>query len=116
MSSLDTFQVSWAPPVAVIGMPEEIDLANARQVREALLDVLGQGIEILIVDMTRTRFCACAGASALAGAQQRAAGQGGQVRLAVSVPIVRRLLALTGADALMPVYGSVGAALPGRPA
>jgi anti-sigma B factor antagonist len=110
VASLDNFPVDWDHPVAVVTMPDEIDIANAEAVRDTLLAVLNQGITTLIVDMTQTTFCACAGAAAFARAQQRARASGGQVRLVARAPIVRRLLAITSADHLMPVFDSLSAA------
>jgi anti-sigma B factor antagonist len=107
---LDNFPVDWALPVAVVTMPDEIDIANAADVRDTLLAVLNQGVSTLIVDMTGTTFCACAGASALARAHQRAGATAGQVRLVARAPIVLRLLAITGVDHLMPVFDSLSAA------
>ena len=110
MASLDNFPVDWDHPVAVVTMPDEIDIANAEDVRDTLLAVLNQGITTLIIDMTQTTFCACAGAAAFARAQQRARASGGQVRLVARAPIVRRLLAITSLDHLLPVFDSVSAA------
>jgi len=50
---LDNFPVDWALPVAVVTMPDEIDIANAADVRDTLLAVLNQGVTILIVDVDR---------------------------------------------------------------
>jgi anti-anti-sigma factor len=111
---LDNFPVDWAYPVAVVTMPDEIDIANAEDVRDTLLAVLNQGVTVLIVDMTGTTFCACAGASAFARAHLRARASAGQVRLVARAPIVRRLLVITGMDHLMPVFDSLSAALPAQ--
>jgi anti-sigma B factor antagonist len=110
VASLDNFPVDWTPPVAVVTMPDEIDIANAEDVRDALLMILNQGVTTLIVDMTGTTFCACAGASAFARAHLRARASGAQVRLVARTPIVRRLLAITGVDHLLPVFDSLSAA------
>lgn len=110
MPSLDNFPIDWAHPVAVVTMPDEIDIANAEDVRDTLLAVLNRGITTLIVDLTDTTFCACAGAAAFARAHQRARASGAQVRLVACAPIVRRLLALTSVDHLMPVFDSLSAA------
>lgn len=110
MAYLDNFPVDWAHPMAVVTMPDEIDIANAEDIRDTLLAILNQGVTTLIVDMTGTTFCACAGASAFARADLRARASAGQVRLVARAPIVRRLLALTGVDHLMPVFDSLSAA------
>jgi anti-sigma B factor antagonist len=114
VASLDNFPVDWAHPVAVVTMPDEIDIANAEDVRDTLLAVLNRGITTLIVDLTGTTFCACAGAAAFARAHQRARASGAQVRLVARAPIVRRLLALTSVDHLMPVFDSLSAAREAR--
>ena len=110
MAYLDNFPVDWAHPVAVVTMPDEIDIANAEDVRDTLLAVLNQGVTVLIVDMTQTTFCACAGASAFGRAHLRAQASAGQVRLVARAPIVRRLLSITGTDHLMPVFDCLSAA------
>jgi anti-sigma B factor antagonist len=93
-------------------MPDEIDIANADDIRDTLLAVLNQGITTLVIDMTGTAFCACAGASAFSRAQQHALASGAQVRLVTRTPIVRRLLAITGVDRLMPVVDDLSQAMP----
>jgi anti-sigma B factor antagonist len=64
-----------------------------------------------VVDMTRTRFCDSAGLHALIGAHKRAQAEGRQVRLAVTEAQVRRILALTALDGLIPVFTSLDQAL-----
>jgi anti-sigma B factor antagonist len=66
--------------------------------------------------MTRTRFCDSAGLHALLGAHKRARAEGRQVRLAVTGPQIRRILALTALDRLLPVYTSLDQALAHPPA
>lgn len=66
--------------------------------------------------MTRTRFCDSAGLHALIGAHKRAQAESRQVRLAVTGPQVRRIIALTALDRLIPVYPSLDQALAHRPA
>jgi anti-anti-sigma factor len=113
VASLDNFPVDWAHPVAVVTMPDEIDIANAEDIRDTLLAVLNQGITTLIVDLSQTTFCACAGVAAFARAQRRAQAGGGEVRLVARAPIVRRMLAITGVDHLIPAFDSLGAARAG---
>jgi len=91
--------------------PEEIDITNAGQLRAALLHAAGRPGPAVVVDMTRTRFCDSAGLHALIGAHRRARTAGCQVRLAVTDPQVRRLIALAALDRLVPVYPSLDQAL-----
>jgi anti-anti-sigma factor len=64
-----------------------------------------------VVDMTGTRFCDSAGLHALIGAHKRAQAEGRQVRLVIASAQVRRILALTALDRLIPVYTSLRQAL-----
>jgi anti-sigma B factor antagonist len=113
MTSLENLPVLWAGPQAVVTLPQEIDISNAGLVSDTLLAVLNRGVSALVADMTGTSFCACAGVSALARAQQRAAANQARLRVATTTPIVLRVLALTGADRLIPVFGTVADALAG---
>lgn len=116
MASLENFPVRRVGAHAVVALPDEIDLLNAEQVRDTLLAVLNRDVSVLVADMTATTFCSCAGASALARAQQRAAANRAGLRVAVGCPIVRRVLALTGVDRVVPVYATVADALRGAEA
>jgi anti-sigma B factor antagonist len=100
----------------VVIAPQEIDITNAGQLRAALLYAAARPGAALVVDMTRTRFCDCAGLHALIGAHKRAQAEGRQVRLAVTGAQVRRILALTALDRLIPVCTSMDQALAHPPA
>ena len=53
-------------------LPEQIDVSNAGQIREALLSVINRGATSLIADMTATISCDHAVADAVVRACQRA--------------------------------------------
>ena len=105
------FPVRITRGVPVVTAPEEIDITNAGQLRAALLQAAARPGPVLVVDMTRTRFCDSAGLHALIGAHKRARAEGRQVRLAVAGPQVRRIIALTALDRLIPVCASLDQAL-----
>lgn len=111
MRSLENFPVLWAGPQAVVTLPREIDISNAGLIGDTLLAVLNRGVSTLVADMTGTTFCACAGIGALARAQHRAAANQAGLRVATTSPTVLRVLSLTGADRLVPVFGTVADAL-----
>ena len=86
-------------------------------VAAALAAVSGQSPEVITADLTATSFCDSAGVEALAGASQRAATAGAELRLAIGDSPVARILQLTGLDAVMPIYRDAGHSLatpPGR--
>lgn len=113
MASLDNFPVEWAGQQAVVTLPAEIDIGNADQVSDTLLAVLNRGVAAVVADMTGTTFCACAGITALVRAHGRATANRAELRVAATAPVVLKVLALTGADYLLPVFGTVAAALAG---
>jgi anti-sigma B factor antagonist len=110
------FPVRIAHGVPVVIVPEEIDITNAGALRAALLHAAACPGPAVVVDMTRTRFCDSAGLHTLIGAHRRTHAEGRQVRLAVTGAQVRRILALTALDRLIPVYTSLDQALAHPPA
>lgn len=94
-------------PVVVV-LPAEIDVTNADAVYGQLAAALAPGVSTVIADMTATSFCDSAGVHAIMRAHERAAAQDIMLRVAVSPDgSVRRVLQLTGAVLIMPVYLSV---------
>ena len=111
-----SFPVEVVEGVPVVTAPEEIDLANAAGLKAALLEAAGAelaepGRALVVVDMSRTRFCDSAGLNALVGAARQARADGGEVRLVVVGEAVARIVALTGVDRVIPIYASLEDAL-----
>ena len=107
-----SFPVQVVEGVPVVTAPEEIDLANAAGLKAALLEAAGAelaepGRALVVVDMSRTRFCDSAGLNALVGAARQARADGGEVRLVVVGEAVARIVALTGVDRVIPIYASL---------
>jgi anti-anti-sigma factor len=103
--------VAWTGRRAVVAFPEHVDMSNAAQIREQLLAVFDRGAVVVIADMSATVWCDYVGVDAVARACQRAAAFRAELRLVVTAPAVRRLLAAEGLDRLVPVYSSVEAAI-----
>jgi anti-sigma B factor antagonist len=106
-----SFPVEVVEGVPVVTTPEEIDVANAALLQKALLEAAGPGHALVVVDMSRTRFCDSAGLNALVAADRQARAEGGEVRLVVVGEAVARLVALTGVDRVIPIYASLEEAL-----
>ena len=106
----DPFPVEWTGRQAVVAFPGDVGISNVDQLRDRLLAVINRGAAVLIADMTGTASCDHAGVEAIARTCQRAAIGGTQVRLAVTAPAVRRVLAIEGLDRLVPIYPSLEAA------
>ncbi len=111
MLSAGGFPVRWDGAVAVVTLPAEIDVANVREVDHELGVLLGMEPGVLVADMSGTRFADSSGAAALIRAWKRARVLGVALRIAGPCPPVMRVLRMLGADRLLAIYPSLGAAL-----
>ena len=111
--SQERYPVLWIGHVAVVTLPEEIDVTNAETVQDELLAALNQSAILLIADMSRTNFCDSSGVSAMVRVFRQAVASGSGLRLVVSTPAVQRVLSITGVDRLVDVFPSIAASLAG---
>jgi anti-sigma B factor antagonist len=93
----------------VVVLPGVIDACNATRVTEQLTLAVSRGSAV-IIDMSATTLCDCAGVRAVVLAYQRAAESGAELRLVVTAALVRRIFEVTGVDRLLDLYPSVEAA------
>jgi anti-sigma B factor antagonist len=105
------FPVTEQDSLVVVTTPDEIDVSNAAIFREALLAAAARGLPVVVVDMTSTEFCDSTGLSVLVRALRQARESGGQLRLVVCGPALKRILAVTGVDGMFPVFASLHEAL-----
>lgn len=96
--------------VPVVTAPEEIDITTAYALRAALASA-ARGHAAVVVDMTRTHACDTAGLLVLVRAHRRALAQGGELRLVIPSPDVRRLFTITGLDRVIRNFASLDEAL-----
>jgi anti-sigma B factor antagonist len=98
---------------AVVTTPAEVDAMNADEVREAILSAAGPGVPDLIIDMSGTTFCDSAGVHAVIAAHRQGTESGTRIRLVATA--VRRIFVIVGADLLIPIHGTLEAALADAP-
>jgi anti-anti-sigma factor len=108
-----SFPVEVVEGVPVVVAPEEIDITNTEVLRSSLLKAAADGRGTLVVDMTRTRFCDSAALHVLLAAHKRAEAEGREVLLVIPSTAVLRVLAITGADRMIPNFTSLPEALAG---
>ena len=102
--------------VPVVTTPAEIDVTTAEQLHMVLLRATARGQALVVVDMTRTRFCDSAGLTVLVRAHKRALADGGELRLIITPDgAVARILAITRLDCVIPLFGRLEEALASRP-
>jgi anti-anti-sigma regulatory factor len=111
----DVYPVRWAGRQAVVTLPERIGAANAGQIRDELLSVIGRGAETVIADMSATISCDHDGADAVIRACQRAVISGAELRLAVAARTTWRRGIVSGLDGLVSSYPSLEAAVAAGP-
>lgn len=107
-----TVQVgSWT----LAGLPDEIDMANACEVGEALRLALMRGARVLVIDMGATTFCDSLGLGVLVQTWKCAKANDVEIRIVVPAGRLRRIMALTGVDQVLSLYWSLGEAMAGAP-
>jgi anti-anti-sigma factor len=97
--------------MAVVTLPDEIDLSNAAAVQEQLMSALSQLPSVLIADMTPTTFCDSGGVRAIMLIHRQATSAACELRLVVSSPAVLRVFSLIGADQVIDIHPDLGSAL-----
>ena len=94
----------------VVSLTGELDLYNAEEVRNALLDACGQEPELLVVDLEEVRFIDSTALGVLIEARSKLPDRNG-FRLASPGLETRRALEVSGLDRHFLVYDTVAEAL-----
>jgi anti-sigma B factor antagonist len=92
--------------VPVLTAPDEIDIANADELAEALL-AASDGHAVTVADLSETMFCDSSGLNALIQVSVKAASSGAELRLAAASANVLRLLTVTGMDRKLRLFATV---------
>jgi anti-sigma B factor antagonist len=94
------------PGVPVLRVRGEIDVASAPEFQTSLSDLVGQGSEIVIVDLSEVSFIDSTGLGVLVGAEKEMRDMSHSLRLVVPQPQIMRLLELTGLDEVFTILSS----------
>jgi anti-sigma B factor antagonist len=105
------FPVEVVDGVPVVAAPEEIDITNAPELREALLEAAAHGHGTLVADLSRTQFCDSSGLHTLLAAHKRAQAAGGEMLLVIPGTAVLRVFAITCVDRIIPNFTTLEEAL-----
>ena len=97
-----------APAYTLVSLAGECDLNTSRKLRDVLTSEVSRGARRLILDLSALGFMDSAGIQVLMSAHTLLNVRGGALVLVSPQPVVARILELTGADQLIPVYGSLG--------
>ena len=110
----DTEPVTPAQPrPVVVTLPGEIDMANADSAYMQIAAEFARVTQVVIADMTATRFCDTLGTRALVQAWERAAEVGSELRVLMPSSDIMRVWQVLGVDAVLPIYHSLEEAMTG---
>jgi anti-anti-sigma factor len=98
--------------VAVVILPDEIDLVNADEVLASLMAAIDTGASLVIADMTNTTFCGTTGARVVMRAAAAAEERGAKLRVVGAGKTQRRVLEILGLEVLLADAGPAPAGLP----
>jgi anti-sigma B factor antagonist len=103
--------ISPGSPHAVVELAGEADLNDREALRELLAAQSGDQTGTLVLDASELWFMDSAILHVILVAARTMTRQGGALAMAAPREPVRRILALSGADQLLPVYDSVAEAI-----
>jgi anti-sigma B factor antagonist len=99
------------PGIMVLTVQGEADLHVAPDLRDRIAEAVAQGTNELILDLTDTTFVDSMALGVMLGAMKRLRGRGGEVRLVVDRPDIRRIFEITLLDGVFPLHACLEDAL-----
>jgi anti-anti-sigma factor len=113
MGLLTTVRSAGSPgcPRTVVELSGEADLNDSAALRDLLAAESADPSGTLVLDLSQLRFMDSAALHVILVAGRSFASRGGSFALAAPQEAVRRILSLSGADQLVPVYQSVAEAV-----
>ena len=105
-----TARESAGEPYTLVEIAGEADVTNTDELRRMLDEEVSQQPRTLIIDLSGLRFMDSSALHALLRVNRSLDRQGGVLALVSPQPAVAKILRLTTADRLIPVFGSVAEA------
>ena len=97
---------------AIVHACDQVDVANAAELREAFIDLFAEKVPAhLVVDLAEVNFIDSTGIGVVVGAHRRVVAAGGRFTVVVATPPVRKVLQITGLLRAWRVVASVEDAL-----
>ena len=93
-----------SPTAVVLAVHGEADLHAAPQLRDRLRTAMDGGATGLVVDLADTSFVDSTSLGVLLGALKRQREEGGELRIVVSRPEIRRIFEITLLDQVFPLH------------
>jgi anti-sigma B factor antagonist len=90
----------------VIALAGEVDLYTAPELKQQLLEVIGEGATNVIVDLSDTTFIDSTTLGVLVGGVKRLRPNGGQLSLVCSDRNITKIFEITGLDKVFPIHAT----------
>ena len=95
----------------LISLGGEVDLYTAPEFKQQLLEVISQGAQVVIVDLTNTTFIDSTTLGVLVGGVKRLRSNDGRLALVCSDRNITKIFEITGLDRVFTIYPTRGEAL-----
>jgi len=92
---------------AVVAISGQVDLATAPALKERMLQLVTDGQEHLVCDLTSTEFLDSTALGALVSVLKRLKVKGGEMRLVCTSPSILKVFDITGLDRVFPIHASL---------
>jgi len=92
---------------AVVAISGQVDLATAPALKERLLQLVTDGEEHLVCDLTATEFLDSTALGALVSVLKRLKVKGGEMRLVCTSPSILKVFDITGLDRVFAIHASL---------
>jgi anti-sigma B factor antagonist len=97
----------------VVSLAGEVDLYTAPELKQQLLEVIGEGAKDVVVDFTDTTFIDSTTLGVLVGGVKRLRAQEGQLSLVCDDRNMTKIFEITGLDTVFTLYPNRDQALAG---
>lgn len=95
----------------VIALTGEVDLYTAPELKQELLNAIGDGAREVVVDFSDTTFIDSTTLGVLVGGVKRLRPNGGRLSIVCSDPNITKIFEITGLDRVFPIYPTRAEAL-----
>jgi anti-sigma B factor antagonist len=99
------------PPLVVVAVGGEVDVATAPSLRTLLVDLIAEGKINLLVDLTAVDFLDSTGLGVLVSTVKRVRTDGGDLTLVCANHHILKVLEITGLTSVFAIYETLDAAL-----
>jgi len=105
------YEVRRVSGLPVLGVTGEIDIYTAPLFKQAVVNLVSEGNQDVIIDLSGVTFMDSSGFGTLLGATKRLRPSGGGLHLAAPNSTIQRMLRLPRLDSIMQIYETVDEAV-----